>query len=378
MKIRPSLLALCSAGAVAVGAAPAAAQTLGEVAPAGASAVICPEFCEVAQVATGPGTPSYVVPPGGGVITSWTFRALKAGTAYMELDEYVNGNTGVISDTLVQKFAPGELKTTPTRNPVYGGEHVGVAVNGTSAAFHSANSGDVVELIGPPIVVPGGGGGGLPGPIPAGPGQQPGGLLVDMEVTLEPDADHDEYGDLTQDLCPTDPKHHDACPKPPPSGGGGNPGGKPGGGKPSGGGNQGSGSNGSTGGSGGQTGSGVVSSSSPAIAGVPHITLSASKRESIRHGLVTLTLSSDSDVTASVAGLVKQRSVHKPYRLRSGGQSVGANTPTTLKLKLTRKQLKSIRKRLRKHRKAVATVTVTVRNAAGATSAASLSIRLAR
>jgi hypothetical protein len=376
MTIRPSLLALCTAGAVAAGAAPAAAQTLGEVAPAGATPLICPTTCEVEQIATGPGTPSYVVPPGGGVITSWSFRAMGAGTAYMELDEYVNGNGGVVSDTLVQKFSPGELKTTPTRNPVYGGEHLGVAVNGPAPAFRSANSGDLAKLTGPPIIIPGGGGGGGGGPIPAGPGQQPGGTLVDMAVTLEPDADHDEYGDLTQDLCPTDPKHQDACPKPPPSGGGG----KPGGGNPGGGGNTGgpNGSGGSTGGSSGLTGSSGVSSSSPNIAGVPHITLSASKRESIRHGFVTLTLSSDSNVTASATGLVKQRSLRKPYRLRTAGESVGANSPATLKLKLTGKQRKSIARRLRRHRKAIATVTVTVRNAAGATSTASLSIRLAR
>jgi hypothetical protein len=207
---------------------------------------------------------------------------------------------------------------------------------------------------------------------------------VDVQVTLEPDADHDGYGDLTQDKCPTDPKHQDACPKPPPSGGGGNPGGgsggsgKPGGG--SGGGSKGgSGSGGSQGGSGGSSGSGSGSGSDPGPnIVVPHITLKASKRESIRHGLVTVVLTSDSDVSASFSGLVKQRRVHKPYRLRSGGQSVGANTPTTLKLKLTSKQLKSIRKRLRHHRKAVATFTVTVKNAAGAASTASLRIGLTR
>ena len=65
-------------------------------------------------------------------------------------------------------------------------------------------------------------------------------------------------------------------------------------------------------------------------------------------------------------------------RLRATGESVGAHKPATLQLKLTGKQKKSILRRLRKHRRAVATVTVTVRNAAGATSTASLSIRLAR
>lgn len=345
MTRRSALALTLVTGALAAGAAPAAAQTLGEIAPEGAAKVICPGFCEAVQAETGVGTPSYVIPPGGGVITSWTFRALTPGTAYLITAEYVNGSGGVLGDTLAEKFSPGEVKTMPVRLPVQGGEHLGVGVNGPAPVFRTADSSDLVVLVGQPM--PGGGG---QGPMQPAPGQKPSGSLVGVEVTLEPDADHDDYGDLTQDLCPTDPKHHDACPKPSPSGGGG--------------GNQGGGSPNSTG------GSSVISTSGPAVAGLPHIELSASRRESIRHGFVTVVLSSDSNVTAAATG--------RPYRLHSTGQSVSANTPTTLRLKLTRKELKSIRKRLRNHRKAVATVTVTVRDAAGGTSAASLSIRLAR
>ena len=257
-------------------------------------------------------------------------RALTAGVVYLELDEYVNGNGGVLADSAAQGFNAGELETIPTRITVYGGEHLGLAADGGAApAFRSADSADKGLLISP--VIPQGG---FP-PMQPAPGQG-GGVLIGVAVTLEPDADHDGYGDLTQDLCSTDPKHQDACPKPPPAGGSNSSGGS-------------------------------VSTSSPAIAGVPHIKLSASKRESIRRGFITLVLSSDSDVTASISGPVKRRSL-----------DVSANRATTLKLKITSKQVKSIRKRLRHHRKAVATITVTVKNAAGATSSASLQIGLGR
>ena len=39
-----------------------------------------------------------------------------------------------------------------------------------------------------------------------------GGYEVTIQYTIEPDADHDGYGDETQDLCPTDATTHGPCP----------------------------------------------------------------------------------------------------------------------------------------------------------------------
>ena len=38
-----------------------------------------------------------------------------------------------------------------------------------------------------------------------------GALQVDLSAVLEPDADHDGYGDETQDKCPTDPSTQGPC-----------------------------------------------------------------------------------------------------------------------------------------------------------------------
>src|SRR5581483_12213205 len=38
--------------------------------------------------------------------------------------------------------------------------------------------------------------------------------LLDISAQLEPDADHDGYGDQTQDKCYTDPSTQLACPRP--------------------------------------------------------------------------------------------------------------------------------------------------------------------
>jgi ribosomal protein S8E len=40
---------------------------------------------------------------------------------------------------------------------------------------------------------------------------------VNLSAVLEPDADGDGYGDVTQDLCPTNAATHDACPTQPTS-----------------------------------------------------------------------------------------------------------------------------------------------------------------
>jgi len=55
-----------------------------------------------------------------------------------------------------------------------------------------------------------------------------GNLRVNIQAYVEPDADHDGYGDLTQDSCPTDATTHGACATP--GSGVGNVGGSGGGG----------------------------------------------------------------------------------------------------------------------------------------------------
>ncbi len=42
------------------------------------------------------------------------------------------------------------------------------------------------------------------------------GFRFSVEATLEPDADHDGFGDVTQDDCPTDPLRQGACDREPP------------------------------------------------------------------------------------------------------------------------------------------------------------------
>src|SRR6476619_4517947 len=78
---RARLIALaCAAIALPAPAGAQASVTLGQVAPAGLAAVCGFPGCTQFQRATDAGSPSYTVPAGTWVITSWTSRGSASGS----------------------------------------------------------------------------------------------------------------------------------------------------------------------------------------------------------------------------------------------------------------------------------------------------------
>ncbi len=186
----------------AVPASAAASTTLGQLLPpyaagsCGGSGVV--------QTAVEPGTNSYAVPAGGGVITSWqTQTGLNSGTMKLKVFR-PTGNAGEYF--IVGEEGPHNIaaNTSPTfssgvRIPVQAGDllgMVGVGVNCTSyqpgkSGYHlSAYDIGVDPAVGTTATVFSG-------------GTQD---AIEMQATVEPDADHDGYGDETQDQCPANPK----------------------------------------------------------------------------------------------------------------------------------------------------------------------------
>jgi Bacterial TSP3 repeat len=177
-------------------AAPAATTELGRAAPAGAVGTGC-GACSFLQAATGPGTPSYVVPAGGGVITQWRVRG---GRTIGEGDLVrlrvfrpgaPSGGYFVVADSPPAKPRALDAPWFPARIPVSGGEVLGLRLStaGDTAAFSGGAGEDVV------------------GDVPGDP--QPGadsgvvirnaGRRVNVAVRLESDNDGDGLGDDTQD-----------------------------------------------------------------------------------------------------------------------------------------------------------------------------------
>jgi hypothetical protein len=177
--------------------APAATTEFGRVAPAGATGAGC-GACSYVQAANGAGSPSYVVPAGGGVITQWSVRG---GRAVREGDLVQlrvfrpgapSGGYFVVADSPAAKPRALAAGWFPARIPVQGGEALGLRLStaGDTAAFSGGAGEDVVgDVLGDP------------GPgADTGAVRKNGGRRVNVAARLESDADRDGLGDDTQDI----------------------------------------------------------------------------------------------------------------------------------------------------------------------------------
>jgi hypothetical protein len=175
-----------------------AATTLGETSTSstGDCMTAMNPYTEV-QVSTG-AAPSYAVPAGGGVITSWSHQGGANETGELKLKVYrptMNATQYTVVGHSQQTMAANTLTTTNTRIPVQAGDTLGYTrlVGAVmSCLFSTANAGDVVDD--------------APGVDTADgdtttfsfPGTH---LRINIAAVLEPDADGDGYGDESQDNC---------------------------------------------------------------------------------------------------------------------------------------------------------------------------------
>lgn len=320
------LALILAGGALALSAGPAAAATsLGQVAPAAATGG-CTN-CGMLQTQTAPGSAPYVVPAGGGVITSWSFRdTSKATAARLRLfaPGAGPGEYTLIAQTPYRNFALGEAGPTQTQIPVAAGVHLGIAVTAADQAYYTYNDGDTV-------------GGNFDVAAPIGASALVGNFgqrHVNIAAILEPDADHDGYGDETQDGCPSDPTVQTKCPPAP---------------------------------AGSQQPSTPQSSPATTTQAGPLVSLVTPARESIKTGYVIVSATSAGKVTVSATGRIGSS------KLRSATKTLQTGGRATLKLKIPKKTLRAIRLRLAHHRKVSAKVTV---SAGGSTTP--VTIRLVR
>lgn len=158
------------------------------------------------------GSPSWAA-PSSGVITSFSMRAgstLASGdSARLKVFRPGGGSTWqVVGESTPGTFfsygSPALRDTFPARVTVKAGDRIGATVHLTgNTAWKSAGvSGEVVAMVD----------GAAP---PVGATLTPSDLFasadhMNLDVTIEPDADGDGFGDDTQDLCPGDPAHGDS------------------------------------------------------------------------------------------------------------------------------------------------------------------------
>jgi hypothetical protein len=153
---------------------------------------------------------SYAVPTNG-VITRWSFEAASGTTPPLKL-KVVRPAGGddftTIGDSQLETPIGGMLNTWPTRISVQAGDAIGETYTNTTFSYRNA-SGYNTEETGAPADPP-------PGTtVTYEPNTN---LQIDVSAVLEPDADHDGFGDETQDLCPTDASTQGPCPAAPATG----------------------------------------------------------------------------------------------------------------------------------------------------------------
>jgi hypothetical protein len=156
-----------------------------------------------------------VASPISGVVVGWRIKT--GGGAFNARPRIVSNNTGVaVGDTVPVPSAAATYQF-PARLPIQVGQVVGVDVSGLSPGssaqitFSGLNAGTFNRW---DIAL---GAGDMGTPTMTNSNIE---LLVNADV--EPDADGDGYGDVTQDACPdVASRHLEPCHDPPPTTGGG-------------------------------------------------------------------------------------------------------------------------------------------------------------
>jgi hypothetical protein len=168
------------------------------------TAVIGPTNVTAVMTSKGAGNSLPITAPSTGVITKARFAfPAYPGTAPMIVKVLRSAGAANQFTVVAQSEAvnvPTGVNTFPVRVPVTAGDLLGMG--GIGAAYCTTGDPTDVVALATGDVAPG-------GTATFTPVTSAGLSLV---ATIEPDADHDGYGDTTQDLCPLSATTHDACP----------------------------------------------------------------------------------------------------------------------------------------------------------------------
>jgi hypothetical protein len=209
--------------ALIAGASPAAAATTVGQVDTGPNPTDCPALTGLVTTSVSDG-PTFTVPTGGGVITSWQTNA-GAGADQSAKLKILRATAAPATYLVVGQSAFRPITASllngplPVRIPVQSGDFVSIltGANGGPCQTVTSNPADISRATtgGPDSA--NGTNASFPTPLT--------GRRANVSASLEPDADRDGFGDETQDQCPSDPSAQGACPvaaaPPPVTGSGG-------------------------------------------------------------------------------------------------------------------------------------------------------------
>jgi hypothetical protein len=211
---RPATLAvitIATLSGLSAGSAGADSRDIGSTAGLSNQALDCGAGTTFFQGTTG-SPPGYAA-ASGGVVTSFTVMAGPASEGQVELRTAHEGPTNTFTITGASEahaLVPGRLNSFLTRIAIRAGDVVALHLPAENLSvpcnYVSGDAGDVVRFRAGTFDDP-------VGTVVATGGAAPG-VRLDLSARVEPDADGDGYGDLTQDACPTLPNSHDDCTPP--------------------------------------------------------------------------------------------------------------------------------------------------------------------
>jgi hypothetical protein len=191
-------------------AAPRAAATATTLGQPGANPISCTGIATAGSMLATRGAtgPTYTA-GADGVLTSFTHVA---NASPGQVRAVVFGDTGTASEKAVVARSPFQTVTVSTENtfpirvPIKAGQHLGMGMNGLSMACGATGvAGDVI---------------GVSGPFDADTQtlmaftNQLGSFRPNIFAVVEPDADGDGFGDVSQDQCTQSKLTQGACPAP--------------------------------------------------------------------------------------------------------------------------------------------------------------------
>ena len=291
----------------------------------------CPPSMEFIQGKVADGGPSYDVPAGGGVITSWTTRGDASSGTGVRLKVYrptaASDTWTVVAETPLKVLTPDVLNTFPARISVQAGDRIALRVSDESGGPcwfpNPATLGPEYEALGYSPTM------GFDPPIGSSVtfvnADQP--ALVNIAAVVEPDADGDGFGDESQDKCVGVAGATNGCPPPAPP---------------------------------------VVVPPPPEpqvpLAPAPQLYVTAAARHAQhvlkQHGIVvTLRPNVASTVTGTATVSIPNGS--KVLRFKRATKKASAGGKVTLKLTLTKAQLRRVKAALRHHKLTAKTVLTT-------------------
>lgn len=275
---------------------------------------------------TGVASGSRYTIPSDGVVTSWSFEVGNAAISGLRLEiasPLVAGSRTIVGEAAAGTQTPGIASSYLTRIPVHTGDIVGIFSGGGGNCILGSGAGaDAIDYHAGDL-----------SPGASGMFTQLTGNKVPVTATVEPDADHDGFGDETQDQCRTDASTQGPCPPTPPP---------------------------------------------PAShdTAPPSVTTSVAKLLKLsKHGSISFVVTTSEDAGGTAAGTISLSKRARVVRFKTTKLELSAGKPTKITLKLSRSALKPVRGALKRH-KLKAKITVALKDAAGNRTVKKLSAKL--